>query len=126
MKCPKCDSIMNSVRHEHVEVDRCSGCSGLWFDAFEHEELKELSGSDDIDAAPRAVVAANSVVSCPRCEVPMIQMVVAGQPHIAYEACGVCHGVFFDAGEFRDFREETFGEKLRDFFGGARAAAAGS
>ena len=51
----------------------------------------------------------------------MFQMVVAGQPHIAYESCGVCHGVFFDAGEFRDFREETFGERLRATFGLARA-----
>ena len=38
----------------------------------------------------------------------------------------VCHGVFFDAGEFRDFREETFGERLRMIFGLARAAPAGS
>ncbi len=51
-------------------------------------------------------------------------MVVAGQPHIAYESCGFCHGVFFDAGEFKDFREETFGEKLRASFGLAKAAQA--
>lgn len=53
----------------------------------------------------------------------MIDMVVAGQPHIAYESCGLCHGVFFDAGEFRDFSGETFDERLRATFNLARKAS---
>jgi Zn-finger nucleic acid-binding protein len=123
MNCPKCTSSMAAIRHGDVEVDRCTGCQGLWFDAFEHEELKELRGPEQIDAAeaPKAGVAPLVEVRCPRCSVAMIRMVVAGQPHIAYESCGVCHGVYFDAGEFRDFREETLGERLRSYFGVARS-----
>ena len=59
---------------------------------------------------------------CPKDQQPLFVMVVAGQPHISYESCGVCHGVFFDAGEFKDFKEETFGERLRAVFGIAKAA----
>ena len=125
MKCPKCDSQLNSLVHQDVEVDRCSGCGGLWFDVFEHEELRELSGSEAIDPAPATSVAAGAGSGrCPRDQQRLFGMVVAGQPHIAYESCGFCHGVFFDAGEFRDFREETFGERLRAVFGLARAAQA--
>ncbi|MFP7723648.1 zf-TFIIB domain-containing protein [Lysobacter sp. A3-1-A15] len=122
MKCPKCNLQMSALMCEGVEIDRCPGCAGLWFDAFEHEQLKELGGADTLDSAPGSTpVQQAGATPCPRCRQPMIQMVVAGQPHIAYESCGVCHGVFFDAGEFNDFREETFGEKLRATFGVARS-----
>lgn len=123
MKCPKCQSELDQVEHQGVQIDRCSSCNGLWFDAFEHEELKALSGSEAIDVGPATNASTGTPTGpCPRCSVKMISMVVIGQPHISYESCGVCHGVFFDAGEFRDFREETFGEKLRSYFGAARAS----
>jgi Zn-finger nucleic acid-binding protein len=34
---------MEVVRFEDIEVDRCVRCGGLWFDALEHEELKQPS-----------------------------------------------------------------------------------
>lgn len=124
MKCPRCQGELAQVEHQGVQIDRCPACSGLWFDAFEHEELKALGGSEAIDPGPSAgAVAGTPTALCPKCSVKMIGMVVIGQPHISYESCGLCHGVFFDAGEFRDFREETFGEKLRSYFGVARGSA---
>ncbi|MBA3486854.1 MAG: zf-TFIIB domain-containing protein, partial [Lysobacter sp.] len=107
MNCPKCNNELAPVEYQGVLIDRCSGCNGLWFDAFEHEELKALGGSEaiDIGASSSQASTGHAAGLCPRCSVKMIDMVVAGQPHISYEACGVCHGVYFDAGEFRDFRE---------------------
>ena len=124
MRCPKCDSDFEQLQHDGIEVDRCKSCKGLWFDTFENEELKALGGSEAIDSGTTTANQENRSGAglCPRCSVKMINMVVVGQPHIAYESCGVCHGVFFDAGEFRDFREETFGEKLRATFGVVRAS----
>jgi len=46
-------------------------------------------------------------IDCPNCGSQMIPMVDRAQPHIRYEACTVCYGVFFDAGEFRDYKERT-------------------
>ena len=122
MNCPKCNAAMNTVQHEGVEIERCSGCAGLWFDAFEHEELKELTSSASVDSAPAESSSshAGGTGACPKCTAKMIQMVVASQPHISYESCPTCHGVFFDAGEFADFRDETFSEKFRDYFKLAR------
>lgn len=121
MKCPKCDSELKTLAFNDVEVDRCAGCGGLWFDAFEHEELKQLSGSERIDYPPiKKKPAGAGSGCCPKDKQPLFAMVVAGQPHIAYESCGFCHGVFFDAGEFKDFKEETLGERLRAAFGFAR------
>lgn len=123
MKCPKCDSELKPLAHQNVEVDRCSGCGGLWFDAFEHEELRELSGSEKIENSPsKTVPVGKGSGLCPKDQQRLFGMLVAGQPHIAYESCGFCHGVFFDAGEFKDFHEETFSERLRAVFGLAKAA----
>lgn len=124
MNCPKCAGGMQQLVHQGVEIERCRECAGLWFDAFEHEELKELSGSERIDSAPRATKPGGGTGLCPKDRQPLFHMVVAGQPHIAIETCGFCHGVFFDAGEFSDFKEETYGERLRILFGTARAATA--
>lgn len=124
MKCPKCAGPLEPLTHEGIEIDRCRDCSGLWFDAFEHEQLRELAGAEQVDRPPGDAVTADAGTGrCPRDQQPLFGMVVAGQPHIAYQSCGVCHGVFFDAGEFADFKEETFGERLRAVFGRARTRA---
>jgi hypothetical protein len=46
----------------------------------------------------------------------MLRMVDPAQPHVWYEACKVCNGVFLDAGEFRDLRELTLLDRLRALF----------
>ena len=106
---------MEGVVYWSVEVDRCTNCGGLWLDAMEKETLKELPGSEAIDTGdPATGQQFNSVdrVDCPVCHTRMIRMVDVEQPHIWYESCPVCYGTFFDAGEFKDYKEET----VRDFF----------
>ncbi len=120
MNCPKCQSDMEKVMFEHVEVDRCSNCKGIWFDMLEHEELKKLKGSEAIDTGdPEVGKEYNQTdrIDCPKCHSRMIRMVDRDQPHIWYESCGVCYGVFFDAGEFTDFKQHT----LSDFFKSLKA-----
>ena len=38
------------------------------------------------------------------------------QPHIWTETCPVCFGSFFDAGEFRDFKQETLSDLVKSWF----------
>ena len=123
MDCPKCAASMEKVTYQQVEVDRCTRCHGIWFDMLEHEDLKRLSGSEAIDTGSAELGKANDAktrITCPVCSVPLISMVVGGQPHISYEACTVCYGVYFDAGEFSDFREETLRETIGILFGARR------
>jgi len=108
---------MEKVTFGAIEIDRCTGCKGMWFDMLEEEHLKAIKGSESIDigdAAEGAKFDEERKVDCPTCKTVMIPMVDRKQPHIQYEACTVCHGVFFDAGEFRDYKEET----ILDFFRG--------
>jgi hypothetical protein len=39
LKCPRCRSKMNEVAVEHVKVDRCSGCGGVFLGKGELEIL---------------------------------------------------------------------------------------
>ena len=126
IRCPKCSAPRGTVTFCAVVVDRCTSCRGLWFDAREHERLKKLEGSEEIDPVPPqgAPVAAaggtesaaelarpgDAKVNCPVCHTRLIRMVDHKQPHIHFESCTVCHGTFFDAGEFRDYKEQTVSE----------------
>ena len=110
LTCPKCRYRMRVVTFAGVEVDRCEGCGGIWFDLLEQEDLRRATGSEAVDSGdPETGRRFDQVghIRCPVDGTPMVRMVDKGQPHLWIESCPLCFGTFFDAGEFRDFREET-------------------
>jgi Zn-finger nucleic acid-binding protein len=60
-------------------------------------------------------------VDCPRCQTRMEKVADPKQPHIWYERCPNEHGMFFDAGEFTDYKYETLMDKFRDLITGKRS-----
>jgi hypothetical protein len=58
-------------------------------------------------------------VDCPRCGKKMDKIADPKQSHIWYEACPE-HGMYFDAGEFTDYKYETLLDKFRDLITGKR------
>lgn len=116
MDCPKCDSVMEEVTYHGITVDRCTECKGIWFPGIEHKELKRIKGSESIDIGSEKVgkeYDALENVQCPVCEDEMETVADKFQPHIHYEVCAKGHGVYFDAGEFKDFKEETLGDFIK-------------
>lgn len=108
---------MLKVKFEGVEVDNCTGCHGIFFDAFEKEQLLKMKGAEAIDFGDLRVGRQfNKVhrINCPRCGSRMIRMVDLDQPHIGFEHCTVCGGSFFDAGEFRDLMHHSIVDFFRD------------
>ena len=86
---------------------------------LDHEHLKKIKGSEQIDNGdPLIGKEYNRIedIKCPVCRTKMVKMVDKEQTHIWYESCATCYGVFFDAGEFKDFREETLSDQIKDFF----------
>ena len=117
MHCPKCDSEMERVVVEDIEVDRCKLCKGLWFDMLEKEDLVSIEGSESIDIGNTALgerYDSLQRVDCPKCHVEMLPMVDKDQTHIHYESCPTCFGTFFDAGEFRDLKTFTVVERFSE------------
>lgn len=116
MDCPKCDSNMEAVTFNTVTVDRCTQCRGMWFDGVEHKELKKMAGSQSIDTGAAELGKEYDTlkdVPCPKCKETMLRVPDKFQPHIHFEACPKGHGAFFDAGEFKDFKEETFSDFIK-------------
>lgn len=116
MECPKCQARMEEVRFEDIEVDRCVRCGGIWFDVLEYDKLRRRAGSEAIDTGPTWQAPMHDVqgkVFCPVDGNLMTRMVDAAQPNIGVESCPVCHGTFFDAGEFTELKEHALGEFLR-------------
>lgn len=119
LNCPKCKAPMEPVTFGGTTVDRCVSCKGIWFDAREQENLKDTEGSEAIDTGKAGSSAAATIggkIMCPVCHTPMIAMTDHRQPHLKFESCTVCYGVFFDAGEFRDYKELTVAESVRSLF----------
>ena len=123
LQCPKCNAPMARVVHGGIEIDRCEGCHGIWFDMLEMDRLLEVKGSEAIDTGHPKVghkLNEKDEIDCPVCHTRMIRMVDAKQPHIWYEGCASCHGVFLDAGEFVDLKTHDIFDLFRRFMTRAR------
>jgi len=123
VQCPKCSADMETLTVDEIEVDRCGGCEGLWFDLREHEHLREKVGAERIDVGNPAKGRAYDTlrdIDCPRCKARMVKLAFPDQPHIHYEQCSTCGGAFLDAGEFNDLMNVTISERIRQFLGPRR------
>jgi len=115
MRCPKCRCDMAQIDIEGTIIDRCTSCSGIWFDEGELEAMNNLQAATVIDTGEAGLGKQYNAVDhyrCPRCGGHMDKKVDAQQRHIWYETCLECNGSFFDAGEFRDLAQVT----VSDFF----------
>ncbi|MDP6979647.1 MAG: zf-TFIIB domain-containing protein [Myxococcota bacterium] len=120
MDCPKCAAEMNERKFRTLEglvlFDQCSSCKGFWFDNGEAEKLKDAYEPDFIDNGdPETGEAFNKIrdIDCPRCGKRMEQVNDERQRHIQLEVCRE-HGVYMDAGEFKDYKNETVMDVFRD------------
>lgn len=117
MQCPKCLADMEVVNFNNVEVDRCSRCYGLFFDHLEEETLKEMEGAEGIDIGDDFVGARyNQIldVACPKCRTRMDSIAHSDPFEIKFERCPACKGLFFDAGEFRDYLADEVFDQFQD------------
>ena len=95
-----------------VLIDKCPRCAGIWFDNDEADKLKDEWVSVTVDSGNEEIGKIyNEIkdIACPRCFKPMQSVKDPKQPHIEYEVCKE-HGIFMDAGEFRDYKELTLKE----------------
>jgi Zn-finger nucleic acid-binding protein len=126
LQCPKCKAAMEPVQIEQTQVDRCTSCRGLWFDALEDQDIRESEAAESLDsqsggsrlAPERSAKAKPSAIDCPRCKAPMIQMVDRMGRRVQYESCPRCHGKFLDAGEFKALEPRGVQATMRRLFKG--------
>ena len=69
-----------------VELDRCSDCGGVWFDAGELADASGKSVTSSKEKTDR---------SCPACGARLLQGTLADGPEV--ETCPSCKGTFLEA-----------------------------
>ncbi|MEM0984546.1 MAG: zf-TFIIB domain-containing protein [Planctomycetota bacterium] len=122
--CPKDGGEMRRFEIDGVRVDRCKLCGGIWLDKGERERLLERMPDADgliarFDSASWVEMHEESPEGwfCPRDGTPLITVKDPKQPHIEFELCPKCGGVYFDAGELSDLSRHTLAERLRALLG---------
>lgn len=110
MNCPKCDNGFEVIQFHEVELDRCKGCGGLWFDEGELKKIEdmELSGADISDFDKRNTEHMEHGAGegkCPKCENPLCEINFMYESKIRIDACEVCGGLWLDQGELSEIME---------------------
>jgi DNA repair exonuclease SbcCD ATPase subunit len=44
-KCPRCGGDLSEQHSEHVKIDECSDCGGIWLDKGELEQLQRVNSA---------------------------------------------------------------------------------
>ena len=118
MRCPKCRADMEQINYEGTEIDRCTICSGIWFDVGEINVLTDKKAATAIDTGDAKTGKRSNAIDsyqCPRCSGAMVKVVDPKQTHICYETCSSCHGSYLDAGELRDLSTVSISDFFRRF-----------
>ena len=119
MECVKCDGKLETITLGEIEVDKCTSCSGIWFDLGELEKVLE---SDSIEALKNEVDNNQGHDEqhgkCPRCGGAgnMIQITSLKNPHVHIDICSVCYGQWLDGGELEKISEHGFISKIKSLF----------
>ena len=104
--CPKCNDVLTRFNIDHVEVDKCPSCDGVWLDAGELVKLKlspNPQGMEDLDrkdgARKAPPSAAHLQLGCPACDGKMTPLEI--QPNVLLDHCTHCGGLWLDHKELQ-------------------------
>jgi Zn-finger nucleic acid-binding protein len=123
MKCPRCirlflesKRILGSDSADEVEIDYCTNCLGIWFDAG---ELTQILRSAEPDLhVPIGAVSAN--MPCPRCAAGLNRFVYPAT-YVDVDGCSTCGGLWLDGGEMREIymvrHSQGFSRQRKDHAG---------
>jgi len=93
------------VEHHKIELDYCTSCRGVWFDAGELELLLESAGLEGVEPILAGLASSTEADSkekkrkCPICIRKMKKVLVGQKPEILLDICPQGDGIWFDGGE---------------------------
>ena len=105
MHCPVCKEPMIIVEHERIELDYCTKCLGVWFDAGELELMLETMDLDTSKFNMDHIISLSekrikeAVRKCPLCRKKMKKVGIGHEPEVVIDVCPREEGLWFDGGE---------------------------
>src|SRR5437870_6758383 len=113
MKCPACFNELTQIQVGNVLVDVCQGgCGGVWFDAFELQQVDEEHESAgehllEIQRNEKLVIDPSRKRECPRCVgIKLQRHFFSAKRKVEVDQCPNCGGYWLDAGELAKIRAE--------------------
>jgi Zn-finger nucleic acid-binding protein len=103
MQCAKCGTeTLSEFFIQGVAVERCSSCTGIWFDA---RELGQLLAEDARHIASLRRGTLKEQLDgkrgyCPRDGSELLRMYSSIDHSVILDACPDCRGIWLDEGEF--------------------------
>ena len=97
---------MQKMLFHHVEVDYCTECLGVWFDAGElahakNDKDKQLHWLDfDIWRDKGKFTMSPKDRRCPACRISFVE-VAYDDSSVKVDFCKMCQGIWLDRGEFK-------------------------
>lgn len=112
MLCPACREVMIVVEQDKIELDHCTSCAGVWFDAGELELMLERMGLDRgaLSLARAADLpeakSGEKKRRCPVCGRKMKKTHIGQEPKVLIDVCLRGDGLWFDGGEIGQIIEQ--------------------
>lgn len=103
MICPTCKSDMIVVEYNHIELDYCSNCHGVWFDTGELELLLGSLGLGSASPFLKSILETEEAETaekkrrCPLCRQKMKKANLETKTLV--DVCSQREGLWFDGGE---------------------------
>jgi Zn-finger nucleic acid-binding protein len=97
MKCPVCAVPTYVVEYDHIELDLCASCEGMWFDGGELELLLGVGESPMLTPAETEEQGR----ACPLCRKPMDKVNIGPSQRVMVDTCPAGCGLWFDADELK-------------------------
>ncbi len=116
LNCPRDANELMQEKEQGIEVDRCPGCNGAWYDYDELEALESTVASDAERTGTIEYAKRDSNLMCPVCSKPMRAFNYRAY-NLELDACSEGHGFWLDGGESARVREV-----MRERVGGLRRA----
>ncbi len=106
MKCPRCPATLETTRFTRGRMIICPDCGGS---APTVELLRRFAPKERVDDLWREARDGHvkSVLHCPGCEAAMRRVTLVAPGHtVQLDCCRLCHLVWFDADELKEFSPE--------------------
>jgi hypothetical protein len=93
------------VEHDRIELDYCTKCLGVWFDAGELELLLESTEMHSADFNMQKILGMperkikEAARKCSLCGKKMKKVAIISDPEVVIDACIQGEGLWFDGGE---------------------------
>lgn len=105
MNCPACSSELEQLKHDRLEIDRCTACRGLWFDETELKSyLANSRAGSGVEGHP-AKLGDESPLLCLRCDATPLRACRRGE--VEFLKCSDCAGIFLSASSVRELRAQN-------------------